>query len=61
MREVMAADHPGDERRRRVRRTALILALIALAIYVGYIVLSMVNASRALHGRSAPPPASAPR
>jgi hypothetical protein len=37
-----------------VRRTALILALVALGFYVGYIVLSMVNASHALHGRAPP-------
>ncbi len=55
----MATD--PEERRKRVRRTAMILALIALAFYVGYIVLSMINASHALHGRGAPPPASAPR
>lgn len=57
----MATD-PDQERRKRVRRTAAILALIALAFYVGYIVMSMIEASKAVHGRGgAPPPASAPR
>jgi uncharacterized membrane protein (DUF485 family) len=60
MREPVATD-PDQERRRRVRRTTVILALIALAFYVGYIVMSMIDASRAAHGRGAPPaPASAP-
>ncbi|HXS26795.1 MAG TPA: hypothetical protein VN730_03925 [Steroidobacteraceae bacterium] len=61
----MATD-PDQERRKRVRRTAVILAIIAIAFYVAYIVLSMVEASRAVHRRgappaSAPPPATAPR
>ena len=56
----MATD-PDQERRKRVRRTALILAIIAAAFYVGYIVMSMIEASKAVHGRSAPPaPVSAP-
>ena len=59
MRESVATD-PDQERRRRVRRTAVILALIALAFYVGYIVMSMIDASRA-HGHGGPPPVSAPR
>jgi len=59
MREVMATD-PDQERRRRVRRTAVILALIAAAFYVGYIVMT-IEASRAAHGHGGPPPASAPR
>lgn len=49
-----------QERRRRVRRTTVILALIAIAFYLGYIVLSMVDASRARHGHTTPPPAAAP-
>jgi uncharacterized membrane protein (DUF485 family) len=60
MRESVATD-PDQERRRRVRRTAVILALIALAFYVGYIVMSMIDASRAAHGHGGPPPVSAPR
>jgi uncharacterized membrane protein (DUF485 family) len=60
MREAMATD-PDQERRRRVRRTALILALVALAFYMGYIVMAMIDASRAAHGHGAQPaPASAP-
>jgi len=60
MRDPMAMD-PEQERRRRVRRTAVILAIIAVAFYVGYIVMSMIEASRAAHGHGGPPPASAPR
>jgi uncharacterized membrane protein (DUF485 family) len=30
-----------QERRRRVRRTTIVLSLLALAIYVGFIALSM--------------------
>jgi hypothetical protein len=30
-----------DEQRRRVRRTTFVLALLAVAIYVGFIVLSV--------------------
>ncbi len=37
---------PTDpERQRRVRRTALLLGAIALAIYLGYIVVTIVRAS----------------
>jgi len=52
---------PDLDRRKRVRRTAVILAIIAVAFYVGYIVMSMIEASRAAHGHGGPPPASAPR
>ena len=34
------------ERRRRVRRTALLLALVAAAFYFGFIIMSVVRASR---------------
>ena len=51
----MATD-PDQERRKRVRRTATILALIAIAFYVAYIVMSMIEASKAVHGRGRPPP-----
>jgi hypothetical protein len=34
------------ERRRRVRRTALLLALVAAAFYLGFIIMSVVRASR---------------
>ena len=60
MRELVAMD-PDQERRKSVRRTAVILAIIALAFYAGYIVMSMIEASRAAHGHGGPPPASAPR
>jgi len=33
------------QQRRQVRRTALLLAVIAVAIYVGFIVFSIVRAS----------------
>ncbi|MGH8221291.1 MAG: hypothetical protein ACREUT_22395 [Steroidobacteraceae bacterium] len=57
----MATD-PDEERRKRVRRTTAILALIAIAFYASYIVMSMIDASRAAHRHGAPPtPASAPR
>ncbi len=41
------------ERRKRVRRTALVLAFVAIAFYVGFIVMSVVRAER--NGRGAPP------
>jgi hypothetical protein len=34
------------ERRRRVRRSALLLALIAAAFYVGFIILSVVRSTK---------------
>jgi uncharacterized membrane protein (DUF485 family) len=34
-----------DERRKRVRRNAILLALVALVFYVGFIVLSMMRGS----------------
>jgi len=42
------ADMAGDDadRRRRVRRTALLLALIAAAFYVGFIVMSVVRGAK---------------
>ena len=33
----MTGDFPDDERRRRIRRNSVVLALVALAIYVGFI------------------------
>ena len=56
----MATD-PDQERRRRVRRTAVILAIIAVAFSVGDIVMARIEASRAAHGHGGPPAASAPR
>ncbi len=35
----------GAERRKRVRRTALVLALIASAFYFGFIIMAVVRAS----------------
>ena len=34
------------ERRRRVRRSALLLALIAAAFYLGFIIMSVVRATK---------------
>ena len=34
----MTGDLPDEERRRRIRRNSLTLALVALAIYVAFIV-----------------------
>jgi hypothetical protein len=34
------------DRRRKVRRTAIVLGAIALAFYLGFIVLSVIRASR---------------
>ncbi len=42
-----------SERRKRVRRTTLVLAIVAIAFYVGFIVMSVVRAER--NGRGAPP------
>ena len=48
----------GDqERRKRVRRTALVLGFIALAFYLGFIVMSVVKSSR--NGRGAAAQSSA--
>jgi hypothetical protein len=45
---IMASEEDPD-RRRRVRRTTVILAAIALAFYLGFIVMSLVRASRGEH------------
>jgi hypothetical protein len=37
---------PGPERRRGVRRTALLLGLVAAAFYVGFIVMMIARASK---------------
>ena len=37
MSEQRSAAGPGDEQRRRIRRNALVLALLALGIYVAFI------------------------
>jgi hypothetical protein len=37
--------HPvSDEQRRRVRRSAILLGIVALAFYVGFIVMSVMRA-----------------
>lgn len=56
----MVADD-AEGRRKRVRRTALILGAIALAFYIGFIVMSVVKAPpRAAHPAAGEPPAAAP-
>ncbi|MGH8260772.1 MAG: hypothetical protein ACREUG_13920 [Steroidobacteraceae bacterium] len=52
---------PDSERRRRIKRTAIVLGLIALAFYVAYIAVSLYNSEQAARTRSGGrPPASAP-
>jgi uncharacterized membrane protein (DUF485 family) len=42
----MRSDNQSDaDRRRSVRRTALLLSLVALAFYVGFIVMAVVRGS----------------
>ena len=44
---MAAADlEAGSEQRRRVRRSALLWGLIAAAFYLGFIVLSLVRATK---------------
>jgi hypothetical protein len=45
---MAAASMPGDTsgQRRRVRRSALLWALIAVAFYLGFIILTLVRGSR---------------
>ena len=40
------AQNDADKRRRGVRRTAIMFGLIALAFYVGFIVLTLVRGSK---------------
>jgi hypothetical protein len=42
--ERPVTDGPSEEQRRRIRRTALLLALTALAIYVAFIVSGVLKA-----------------
>ena len=39
----MTDDLPDDERRRRIRRNTVLLALIALAIYVAFIASGVIK------------------
>ncbi len=48
-----------EARRRRVRRSALILGAVALAFYIGFIVMSVVKAERGSYPAAARPPAAA--
>ena len=43
VRAVTGPQDPGEEQRRRIRRTTLLLALVALGIYVAFIVSSMMG------------------
>ena len=43
VRAVTGPQDPGEAQRRRIRRTTLLLALIALGIYVAFIVSSMMG------------------
>jgi hypothetical protein len=54
MRRMTMASEDDSDRRRRVRRTAIILAAVALAFYLGFIVMSLVRASRGEHHAGAP-------
>jgi hypothetical protein len=36
----------GDDRRRKVRRTAILLGLVAFAFYATFIAMSVIRASR---------------
>lgn len=54
MRPMSMASQDDPDRRRRVRRSAIILAGVALAFYVGFIVMSLVRASRLEHQPEAP-------
>ncbi len=49
----MISEEDAD-RRKRVRRTAIVLAVVALAFYIGFIVMSVVRASRSEHRPGAP-------
>jgi uncharacterized membrane protein (DUF485 family) len=48
------ASQDDSDRRRKVRRTAIVLAVIVLAFYFGFIVMSLVRASRSEHHAGAP-------
>jgi hypothetical protein len=43
--ETLRLIHSEADRRRRVRRTALLFGLIALAFYLGFIAMSVMRAS----------------
>ena len=43
---MAASMEAGEAQRRRVRRSALLWALIAAAFYVGFIVMSLVRGAR---------------
>jgi hypothetical protein len=46
MSSALAQDDEAEKRRRGIRRTTLIVGLIALLFYVGFIVLTLLRASR---------------
>jgi len=43
---ALTQDDEAEKRKRGVRRTAIVFALIALFFYVGFIVLTVVRGSR---------------
>jgi len=43
---ALAEDQEADKRRRGIRRTTLVVGLIALLFYVGFIVLTLVRGSK---------------
>ena len=46
MGSALTRDDEADKRRRGIRRTALFFGLIALAFYIGFIVLTLVRGSK---------------
>ncbi len=54
---MVSVDEEG--RRKRVRRSALILGAVALAFYFGFIVMSVVKAQHGSHPAAAAHPAAA--
>jgi uncharacterized membrane protein len=46
MESLGLAQHDDAERRKRVRRTAIVCGLIALAFYVGFIVMMVIRGSK---------------
>ena len=60
LQRVSMASGEDSERRKRVRRTTIVLAAVALAFYLGFIIMSVVKASRSEH-HSQPPHTSEPQ
>ncbi|MGB6452577.1 MAG: hypothetical protein WBE92_17645 [Steroidobacteraceae bacterium] len=58
-RRMMMVSVDEEGRRKRVRRSALILGAVALAFYFGFIVMSVVKAQHGSHPAAAAHPAAA--